>query len=416
MENKQKILAVAVIALLALTAIAAAAAYCCDSRDVNDTYTVTYDVPGTMVLGAPAAELTPVGEHFDYWLGSDSSTYHAGDTVVLTSDSPALTLTAVWAYNTYTIEFDANGGTGTMESMQCVYGTQYDLTANAYTLAGYSFVGWAAASDGAAVYDDGAEVSDLTAADGATVTLYAVWSANTYTITYDAGEGVGDSCTQSAVEDASVTLSDTAYTYANHAQVGWSDGTATMAMGATITYVYADDVTMTAVYECSAYAVTVDAGAYTSISAGSQAVYGTDFTFGAGTTFSNASGTSGTLVNVTVTVGGVEVAFTDNGDGTYTIDGDVITGDVIISTQDIVCYTVTYDINGSEYVYDYYSCDGTYTVTVLSVAEVTGRGHGQTWWGYGTYDLWWGWSDWTRSGQDMTVTGSAVLHLLGPQY
>lgn len=97
----------------------------------------------------------------------------------------------------YTVAFAANGGTGAMEKQDMVYGEPQNLFANAFTRAGYTFVGWNTAADGSGTgYADSECVSNLIAVNDATVTLYAQWSLvpppapSTYTIDREvAGHG-----------------------------------------------------------------------------------------------------------------------------------------------------------------------------------------------------------------------------------
>ncbi|MBR2265867.1 MAG: InlB B-repeat-containing protein, partial [Paludibacteraceae bacterium] len=55
------------------------------------------------------------------------------------------------------------------------------MTANAFVRDGYHFDGWATASDGNVVYNDGQSVSNLTAEDGGTVNLFAHWTKSELT-------------------------------------------------------------------------------------------------------------------------------------------------------------------------------------------------------------------------------------------
>lgn len=75
----------------------------------------------------------------------------------------------------YSVRFNANGGTGTMEDETFTHGTAKVLTPNSFTRAGYQFQGWAMSSAGAKMYDDEQSVSNLTETIGAVVNLYAVW-------------------------------------------------------------------------------------------------------------------------------------------------------------------------------------------------------------------------------------------------
>lgn len=100
-----------------------------------------------------------------------------------------------WTANTYTVVFDANGGEGTMDGQSMTYGQSAGLTANAFTRAGYTFAGWSLTDDGEAIYSDREQVSNLAAADGATVTLYAQWTpgeSTAYTVEYHLENLAGD--------------------------------------------------------------------------------------------------------------------------------------------------------------------------------------------------------------------------------
>ena len=100
---------------------------------------------------------------------------------------------AEWKQNTYTVAFDANTTdtvTGTMTPQGFAYGDPaVALSKNQFARTGYTFTGWATTPTGAVTYTDGQEVKDLTNVDNATVTLYAVWQKNTYTITWNDGDG-----------------------------------------------------------------------------------------------------------------------------------------------------------------------------------------------------------------------------------
>lgn len=83
---------------------------------------------------------------------------------------------------TYSIVFDANGGSGSMESQTLlVGGMPTALTRNAYSKQGGTFMGWNTERDGSGTpYSDGQDVSALSDQDGGAVTLYAQWSSVWY--------------------------------------------------------------------------------------------------------------------------------------------------------------------------------------------------------------------------------------------
>ena len=104
----------------------------------------------------------------------------------------AKTVTAKWTPISYTVKFNANGGSGTMANLAMTYGTAKTLTANAFTRTGYTFKGWATSSGATtAAYTDKQSVKNLTATAGATVNLYAVWQVNTYSVKFNANGGSG---------------------------------------------------------------------------------------------------------------------------------------------------------------------------------------------------------------------------------
>ena len=133
---------------------------------------------------------TRTGYTFNKWtIGSTDyaggASYTAG--LAYNASSFTVTATAKWTEHTYTIAFNSNGGTGTMANITGVkYTTATTLTANAFTRTGYTFGGWNTKADGTGTsYENKASVSKLTATKDGTVTLYAKWTVNNYTITYD---------------------------------------------------------------------------------------------------------------------------------------------------------------------------------------------------------------------------------------
>ena len=135
-----------------------------------------------------------------------------------------ITLYAGFRANTYTIVFNANTGSGSMDGQSMTYDTAANLTANAFTKDKYTFKGWATSAGGSVEYADGQSVKNLTAADGATISLYAVWELNSYTVTFKV-----DGQTTSTINvniDASATLPE-APSKEGYNFVGWfyEDGT-----------------------------------------------------------------------------------------------------------------------------------------------------------------------------------------------
>ena len=90
------------------------------------------------------------------------------------------------AFYMVSITFDANGGQGVMDDFKVSIGTSGILPTCTFIRTGYEFAGWATSSTGAVVYADGASITP-----SASMTLYAIWRAEVYTITLDWQGGSG---------------------------------------------------------------------------------------------------------------------------------------------------------------------------------------------------------------------------------
>ena len=79
-----------------------------------------------------------------------------------------------------TVTFDANGGSGVMNSLTAASNVSTSLTSNVFTRSGFTFTGWNTAADGTGTaYADAADVTQLAAEyNGQTITLYAQWKLN----------------------------------------------------------------------------------------------------------------------------------------------------------------------------------------------------------------------------------------------
>jgi len=129
-------------------------------------------------------------------------------------DDGKVTLYAKWAPISYTVSFDANGGTGEMESMTLSYDEEENLTENSFDRKGYTFGGWTTEADGNGThYEDAASVLNLTEDDGDEITLYANWVANVYTLTFNPNggtweDGSADDLEIDASYDSVITIPD----------------------------------------------------------------------------------------------------------------------------------------------------------------------------------------------------------------
>lgn len=231
-----------------------------------DAQTFDSGIAGALTANA----FTRDGYTFIGW-SADASirtpTYADGETVVdLASENGTATLYAVWKANTYRVVFDANGGTGEMDAEDFTYGVPKALTANTFAKEGSFFLGWSLNSTaGAATYKDGQSVSRLTIEDGRTVTLYAVWTTQAYTVVFDPNGGAGTMDAQTFVSGISQPLSLNKFARDGYHFMGWSRTSyatvATYSDGETVLDITTEDgatVTLYAVWSGYTYTVSFD--------------------------------------------------------------------------------------------------------------------------------------------------------------
>ncbi len=126
-------------------------------------------------------EFANTGCHVDKWntkADGTGSSYTVGQSVInlSTENGATVTLYAQWAINTYTIEFNANGGSGTMSPQIMSYGTPAQLDKCTFIKDGREFDSWNTKADGTGTkYTHRQQVLDLTSDDGAIITLYVIW-------------------------------------------------------------------------------------------------------------------------------------------------------------------------------------------------------------------------------------------------
>ena len=144
---------------------------------------------GTSVPLPTADDITREGYTFGGWYDNED---FSGEKIeeISATDTGDKKYWAKWTANSYTVGFNANGGDGTMTNQSFTYDVVQALSANAFTRTGYTFTGWNTTADGTGTsYEDGTEVSNLSSAVGGEVTLYAQWTASSYTVTLNTNGG-----------------------------------------------------------------------------------------------------------------------------------------------------------------------------------------------------------------------------------
>ena len=161
----------------------------------------------------------------------------------------ASTTVSVHAISKYTVTYNANGGTGAPAAQSKWYGEALTLSSTKPTRTGYTFQGWSTELDNVVEYNPGASYTA-----NETIPLYAVWKANTYTVTYNANGGTGAPAAQTKEYGKSLTLTTSISNLkrTNYTFKGWAIS-ATGAVSYQPGWVYTNNnaITLYAVWESS---------------------------------------------------------------------------------------------------------------------------------------------------------------------
>ena len=171
-----------------------------DSAVIPTTFTITFNANGgtgsmepvTVEEGSryplPACGFTaPDGQEFKAWeIGGIE--YNAGDDYVVLGNTE---IKALWKDSaviptTFTITFNANGGTGSMEPVTVEEGSRYPLPACGFIPpVNMQFSGWALSADGSVIADGAIMVTS-------NIMLYAIWEpvpVNEFVVFFDGNGG-----------------------------------------------------------------------------------------------------------------------------------------------------------------------------------------------------------------------------------
>ncbi len=160
------------------------------------TYQITYDLNGatgsidptakTYGVDVALSQTVPVWDMHTFlgWsedANATTATYAAG--AAFTENKNA-TLYAVWK-DRVTVSYDLNGGLEGPDGSTVDAGSEYDIPDTIPKKEGHTFAGWTSVKDSSVKeYDPGDTLYPET-----NTTLYAIWSINTYTVTWKDAEG-----------------------------------------------------------------------------------------------------------------------------------------------------------------------------------------------------------------------------------
>lgn len=133
------------------------------------------------------------------------------------TSTATLTLT-IPAKPSYSVTYNANGGSGAPGAQTKWYGETLTLSTTAPTRVGYTFLGWSTSSTAtAATYQPGGSYT----ANSGTV-LYAVWQLITYPVTFYANGGDTVPAAQTKTYNVDLTITSELPTRTDYDFLGWS--------------------------------------------------------------------------------------------------------------------------------------------------------------------------------------------------
>ncbi|MBD2872054.1 InlB B-repeat-containing protein [Paenibacillus arenilitoris] len=332
-----------------------------------NSYAVAFDGNGAATGSAPAGgshlynasvtvpgntgNLAKPGHTFAGWntAANGSGTRYVPGGMLTVGDSN-LTLYAEWSAIPYAFAYDGNGATsGTVPAGgSYLYNASVTVQGNIGGLSrtGYTFAGWNTAADGSGTAYAAAEAVTI---GESSVTLYAQWTVNVYSVAYDGNGAASGSApaggshdynTSFAVPGNTGGLSRTGHTFA-----GWNtaaDGSGTAYSAADMFTVGTANVTLYAQWAVNAYSVGYDGNGATSGSApaGGSHDYNSSVT---------VQGNTGGLTRTGYTFAGWNTE--PDGSGTNYAAADLLTvgaSNVTLYAQWTVnAYSVAYDGNGA---------------------------------------------------------------------
>ena len=189
--------------------------------------TITCDSGSNCTL--PANAYSKVGYTFEGWSLNPNDTVVYGDKAAanitnIPSDN-VVVLYAKWKANNYNVVFDGNNhSSGATAAVTCTYNEDCTLPSNGFSRTGYTFKGWSTTKGGSVKYENNGYVRNLTPVKDATVTLYAVWEANTYTVKFDknSSEATGNVGSVVCTYDKACTLPANNFTRVGATFDGWA--------------------------------------------------------------------------------------------------------------------------------------------------------------------------------------------------
>ena len=217
--------------------------------EVKET-TIKFDANGgngsmseqTITVGESAnlkeCSYTKSGYTFSGWATTASGSVVYTNRASFNAESESeITLYAIWTREKFSISFDANGGTGSIDPIEFNSGDSIETPFNTFVKNGYDFIGWSNTKDGTVTYIEGATYTFTS-----NQTLYAIWrlqEPDKVELIYNANGGTGIMSSQLLLPNQEISLNENMFTRNGYGFRGWS-----LTPNGEIVYSNMDDFTM----------------------------------------------------------------------------------------------------------------------------------------------------------------------------
>jgi uncharacterized repeat protein (TIGR02543 family) len=203
-------------------------------------------VDGGTDYTVPSSTFTRATYAFAHWnTKADDSGVSYSPGAKITAVAADIALYAIWLQNPWIITFDANGGSGTMNTGMVENGHNYTLPSTCdFTRGNYVFSHWdTKADDSGTDYALGAAINNVLG----DITLYAIW-IDPVIVTLVANDGSGAQTTAEAPHGSNYTIPVCSFTFADHSFQRWIDGTGTTRTPGQVLNNLTSNITLTAVW------------------------------------------------------------------------------------------------------------------------------------------------------------------------
>ena len=347
----------------------------------------------TITLASPSRN----GYAFNGWFTTSTFDEGTAVTTIPAGSHEDMVLFAKWSLNTYTITYNLNGSTAAPATNNSSNPTSYTIESATIALAnpsrtGYTFGGWYTSSD----FTASTKITSITTGSTGDKILYAKWSTDGYTITYNLNGSAAAPATNNSANPGFYTVETGTITLANPSRTGYTFGgwftTSTFDEGTTVTTIPAgshEDKVFYAKWTPIIYTITylngttleeeTDNDNRTSYNIETPSFYIADlerrgYTFGGWYTNSSFSGTPVTIINTGST--GNRTLYSkwtlQSYDITYNLNGGTN------SANNPSSYTVHDAFDFADPSREYYSFDGWYTNASFTSSKVVGIANNST--------------------------------------